>query len=403
MDNTKTAQHKPNVWGKAMAITIVLVVAFTLISQRRAIGGFVRNWEDFSDGSLAAKQLRNVEDVLEYIVQHKQDVSLVVFDIGDETHGLYLNADQPRPLGSTVKLQLLAAYAARAERGELKPDESLPLAEWDRLYLPRTDGGAHEYSLRALREQGHLRGAQAQLSDVVQGMMRYSDNAAADYFMWRLGRQQVAGLPAELGMQDEPAPLPFAGQFLSWQSTQVNEPAAQLLKRYQGMGDEAYANKVWELFTRLHDDAALGRAEKQRLEEDGLTLRLRAQAELARALGTRGRAGAYARLMARIERGELPGSATAREALGWPLQTPELQQQFESIGTKGGSLPGLLTSAYYAKVKGREHTRVLTLFFEHLPIAVWLQLMQSFVHQKLELRLLTDDAFLAQVKERLAH
>jgi beta-lactamase class A len=203
MDNLNKTQHKSNVWGKVLAITIVAVVAFTLISQRRALSGFVRNWEDFSDGSLAAKQLRNVEDVLEYLVQHKKDVSLVVFDIGDEEHGLYLNADELRPLGSTVKLQLLAAYAARLERGELSADESVPLNEWDRLYLPRTDGGAHDYSLRALRKQGHLRGDHARLSDLVQGMMRYSDNAAADYFMWRLGRQQLAALPAELGMQEE--------------------------------------------------------------------------------------------------------------------------------------------------------------------------------------------------------
>ena len=402
MDTPKTAQHKPTVWGKVMAITIVAVVAFTLISQRRALVGFVRNWEDFSDGSLAAKQLRNVEDVLEYIVQHKDDVSLVVFDIGDEDNGLYLNADKPRPLGSTVKLQLLAAYAARLERGELKAEEVVPLREWERLYLPRTDGGAHEFSLRALREQGHLGGERARLADIVQAMMRYSDNAAADYFMWRLGRQQLASVPAELGMPDQDAPLPFAGQFLSWQNAQLDEPAQVLLERYRGKGAAAYADTVWEKLTRLHDDAKLSQLERARLEEDGVTLRLREQADLARALSTRGSANAYARLMARIERGELPGSVTTRDALGWPLQNPELAQQFESLGTKGGSLPGLLTSAYYAKVKGRERTRVLTLFFERLPIAVWLQLMQSFVHQKLELRLLADDAFLSQLKQRLA-
>jgi D-alanyl-D-alanine carboxypeptidase len=326
----------------------------------------------------------------------------VVFDIGDEDNGLYLNADKPRPLGSTVKLQLLAAYAARLERGELKADEIVPLREWERLYLPRTDGGAHEFSLRALRAQGHLQGERARLADIVQAMMRYSDNAAADYFMWRLGREPLSSVPAELGMQDEAAPLPFAGQFLSWQSTQIDEPAHVLHKRYQSMGADAYASKVWELLTHLHDDPALSQRERKRLEEDGLTLRLREQAELARSFGTRGRASAYARLMARIERGELPGSVTTRDALGWPLQNPELAQQFESLGTKGGSLPGILTSAYYAKVKGRERTRVLTLFFERLPIAVWLQLMQSFVHQKLELRLLTDDAFLSQLKQRLA-
>jgi hypothetical protein len=106
--------------------------------------------------------------------------------------------------------------------------------------------------------------------------------------------------------------------------------------------------------------------------------------------------------MVRVANSEVEGAEQARSALAWPLRNPELKQQFDSVGTKPGSLPGLLTSAYYARRKGQDKVRVLALVVDKLPTAVWLQLMQKFLHQRFELRLLSDDAFFEQVKQRLA-
>jgi hypothetical protein len=143
-------------------------------------------------------------------------------------------------------------------------------------------------------------------------------------------------------------------------------------------------------------------AERERLQDDGLTLRLGDQALLTRVTSPRGRARAYAELMARVAKSEVEGAEIARAAMAWPLQNPEVKEQFDSVGTKPGSLPGLLTSAYYATPKGKDTVRVLALFIDKLPIAVWLQLMQKFLHQRFELSLLSDDAFFEQVKQRLS-
>ncbi|MGH8103757.1 MAG: hypothetical protein ACREJQ_04465, partial [bacterium] len=67
---------------------------------------------------------------------------------------------------------------------------------------------------------------------------------------------------------------------------------------------------------------------------------------------------------------------------------------------KGGSLPGIATSAIYAKPKDGK-ARAIALFFENLPLAVWLHFMQSYVHQEFERSLMTDDAFFEVVRKRL--
>lgn len=405
MEQPANKAPKPSPWGKIIAVTIMVVVVGTLATQRRALVSFVRNWEDFSDGSVDAKQLRNLPDVLDYIALHKDHISLAAFEVGNEDNGIYLNADTLRPLASTVELQLLLGYNALVARGELSPDAPVSLAEWERYWLPRTDGGSHEYSLQALEARAAILGEGAnrnvRLDDLAQMMARYNDDAAADYLLSKLGRARVDALPTQLGMPDEEPAWPLSGQILSWQNTALSTPAEELVNRYSTLDRGSYASLAWQLSAAL-EAPARSAAERARLEDDGLTLRLSEQAELTRATSPRGRARAYAQLMAKVAKGELEGSDLARVALAWPLQNPELKEQFESVGTKPGSLPGLLTSAYYAVPKGQNKVRVLALFLDQLPIAVWLQLMQKFLHQRFELRLLSDDAFFEQVKQRLA-
>jgi beta-lactamase class A len=310
-----------------------------------------------------------------------------------------------RPLASTVELQLLLGYSALVARGELSADAPVRVADWERYWLPRTDGGAHSFSLEALESRGAVHGEGAnrrvRLDDVVQMMARYSDDAAADYLLGKLGRARADALPVQLGMPEEEPAWPLSGQILSWQNSDLSTAPAELVKRYGALDRDRYAGIAWQLSAAL-EEPVRGSAERKRLEDDGLSLRLSEQAALTRVTSPRGRARAYAQLMARVANGEVEGSELARAALAWPLQNPEVKEQFESVGTKPGSLPGLLTSAYYARTK-QNKLRVLALFLDELPVAVWLQLMQKFLHQRFELSLLSDDAFFEQVKQRLSH
>lgn len=389
-------------WFGITTGVVVLVVVALGIWQRKTVIAIAKNWDELSNGSEVAAKLKTADDVLEYIASNRDSVSLAAWSIGDEANGIYLNADVKRPLASTVKVMVLAAYAAGVDAGELDPNEPVSLSNWDRYWLPETDGGSHPAAVKALREKGSVTDDRASLRDVVWAMIRYSDNAATDLVMERIGRGTLEALPAKLALPGEDAPTPLSGSLLTWRNTREDTPAAQLLARYRAIERAEFADQAWKLAQALRDDDVLRNAEVRRLEKDGIGLTIREQAEFTKALDNRGTARGYASLMARVAAGSLEGSGFMREQLEWPMQRESMRASFETLGTKGGSLAGILTSAFYAKPKGERPYRVLALFFQDLPTAAWFAMMGSFVHQQFELKVLEDDEFFQKVKARLA-
>ena len=91
-----------------------------------------------------------------------------------------------RPLASTFKLAVLAAYAREVAAGRLDPGERIPAADVALWHLQGTDDGAHE---RALAAMSVADGDTLSLDQVVRAMVEFSDNAATDYLLDRLGRR----------------------------------------------------------------------------------------------------------------------------------------------------------------------------------------------------------------------
>ncbi|WP_431970150.1 serine hydrolase [Nocardia sp. bgisy134] len=79
----------------------------------------------------------------------------------------------------------LAAYARAVATGALDPQERIAVTDWERWYLPGTDGGAHDTA------RTRLPGDTVTLDQMVSAMIRESDNAAPDYPRDRLGDQAL--------------------------------------------------------------------------------------------------------------------------------------------------------------------------------------------------------------------
>ncbi len=79
----------------------------------------------------------------------------------------------------------LAAYARAVATGALDPQERIAVTDWERWYLPGTDGGAHDAA------RTRLPGDTVTLDQMVSAMIRESDNAAPDYLRDRLGDQAL--------------------------------------------------------------------------------------------------------------------------------------------------------------------------------------------------------------------
>ncbi len=60
-----------------------------------------------------------------------------------------------------------------------------------------------------------------------------------------------------------------------------------------------------------------------------------------------------------------------RRALEWPSQFADNQEHFFFVGYKDGSLPGVLTTAYYAQRRVDGSSIVVVLFFKELSMPLY--------------------------------
>ena len=393
-------------------LTVLIAGAILVAVNWDRITSVARDFVALLDGVEAAQALQSVDALLDFIDANRSHVSLVAYRLDDPDSAILLNPHVPRALASTIKILVLAGYAEAVDEGRWSPDERVPLAEVEAFFLPGTDGGAHDRAVEVYGERGWLDASGAvSLRDVVWAMMTVSDNAATDYLLHRLGRERAGALPARLGLGGSDAPLPISGVFLSWAEA-VDEPLA---------------DAAWELADRLRRDPEFRTAR----QENPMTseVSVRDQARLSVARSPRGTARDYAGLMERVQRGDPisdTASATMREFLEWPMENEPIRREFTAYGTKGGSLAGVLTEATYAVPRDAASGGVAVLFFEELPLAVWLTLIEGqvrqnlvrteggevrvtagvrvrgprYVHQDLLRRLLTDPEFFDSVRRR---
>jgi D-alanyl-D-alanine carboxypeptidase len=382
---------------------ILLLLIFGIIWQRQAVFTIIDLFKVLSEEKEWISELKTPEDLLDYIIAHPRDVSLVAYQINSSDQEIDYNSDIKRPLASTIKILILAEYARQVEKGILSPDELVNLDNIDIFYLPRTDSEAHPTALMELTKKKYINTAnQIELRHVIWTMIRYSDNAATDYLIRRLGRNNLEDLIVKLNIKNQDVPLPIIGQILTWSNHTCFDTYAERLKKYQAMSRPAYADQVYDLTEIwLHDEEF--RAKQIKHITSNKWLEFKEQQAMAEALNCKGTTSGYAQIMERIYRGLLI-SPTAdkimREYLEWPMEFSRNREQLDTFGAKGGSLAGILTEAWYMKPQ-TSTSAIGALFFENIAAGVWFKMLQSYIQQDFLYKLLTDDKFFDIVRERL--
>lgn len=314
------------------------------------------------------------QPALDQLIAQPQNAGLAYYRMGQESSGAYLNADIQMPLASVVKLVTLVAYVEAVAAGQLNPLEPVGVDTLARYYLPNSDLGAHPRALAELTANGRLDPTTntITLNDVAWMMIRHSSNAANDYLHLRLGQTLLEETALRLKLTQQTAPCPFLAQFLALNNhTRLGDNTAIIQQYLQD--PTIYASEAMllaETFIQNDDFRAA--------ENNWRTSRSRAAFRDSRlfnqSLNPEGTAREYAALMGRFAQNGLgsgESSYQARLILEWPMQFENNQAVFSNLGYKNGSLPGILTVAYYAYPKGESDPIIITLFFRDLPDTVY--------------------------------
>lgn len=337
----------------------------------------------------------------QYILNHPGDVGLVAYRVGNEANGVYLNADVQMPLASVVKLIPLVAYAEAVSLGELDPAAPVPVDTLDAYFLPGYDLRAHNRALTELQENGRLGDGLTtlRLDDVPRMMVRYSSNAAADYLHLLLGQARMEQTAVSLGLTSQTAPCTWLGQFMAMGNHTRSGSDDTAVRGYMNDG-VGYGREASQLADAYINDPSFREAERAWHQENRRPT-VETQRLFSHALNAHGSAQEYAALMARIAQNGLSNpesSFLARKYLEWPMVFADNQELFSNLGYKNGSLPGILTTAYYAYPKGEVTPIVVILFFRDLPQPTYRQWRDSLPHDEFARWLLYDPAAIAAVK-----
>jgi beta-lactamase class A len=332
---------------------------------------------------------------LEQMLRAPETVGLTAYRVGEEANGAYLNENVPLPLASVVKVLHLIAYAEAVAAGELSPTETVLLEDLDRFYLPTLDLRAHEEALEELEADGRLFGQPPALilDEVVRMMVEFSSNAATDYLHMRLGQERIEATAREMGLVNHTAPCPFAGQFLAMANHTRPQVSGQMAFDFYIANPQLFGEEVMQLTAAFsedpafHDEAIAWRRESRR--PTGRTQRL-----FSEELNAQGTAVEYAALMARLALNGLSSgesSYLARQHMEWPMRFFDNQELFTNLAYKGGSLPGILTTVYYAYPIGETNPTVVALFFHDLPgSSTYRQWRSSLAHDEFARWMLYD-------------
>ncbi len=358
---------------------------------------------------------QSAEQVLDFIRQNPANTALVSYStnsdgsINSADPLIEFNAEQPLPLASTMKIVILASYAQAVESGTLDPEQPISLADWEVWYWPNTDGGAHPAALERLGIAADQRGFASDptqtvpLKNLAQAMIFESDNAATDYLIDRLGIPALDQTISELGMQHQTKIVPIVGLFL-----QVMTPDAAIdasnIQTLLELDQASIEQQALALAERYQTDSAW---RKTAQDQTQLGLDLAQQTQVFAHIMPKGSASDYAKVMGLVGNNQLLSPAvsqTMREFLEWPMTIAGNETMFKHFGTKGGSLPGILTEAMFiqpAQGEWADRTRVVVLFFNQLPEPTWMGLMQSFIQQQFAVQLALDPEFAQSVATQL--
>jgi hypothetical protein len=201
-----------------------------------------------------------------------------------------------------------------------------------------------------------------------------------------IGQEIIENTVLTLDLPTHTAPCPFVGQFLSVSNHTRSGSDRQAVEGFID-DPEFYGQEVMRLTEYFMNDPEFRNAEGywrapvsvQRYFSDNLNQQASARD--------------YARLMSNIIQNNVGSdyvNILVRRAIEWPMIFAANQQLFSTIGYKNGSLPGVLTIAYYGQRLEDGAQTVVVLLFRDLPMQMYRQWRQSLAHDELARWFLAD-------------
>lgn len=336
------------------------------------------------------------EEAATYIEDNPETVAIICMQ-GDETLVEH-NQDDVYALASTAKVIILAEYARQVDAGILDPDEEIDMEDVNTFWIPLLDGGAHGAWMDTLDND-----EVATFDQLANAMIQFSSNAASDYLIQRLGRENIAELIDLMGLSDTDVPTYFIGHILAISNHELGRADLDYVASLDHEQFLAEHDRLMDLF--INDDewreADISWRQRNLLGMPSIEVQAAFLGEFT--------TGSDASDLAILIREPYVGdtlSETAHEVmrqhLGWIFEVnPANSDVYEELGNKGGAYAGVLTAVWYVQPIGGEAVTLVVLYND-LPTDLWQAWSTNGEAQSLELEAVATGAGCAVFEELLS-
>lgn len=370
---------------------VVTCLCFIAFIFTRLVVGTVR-FRSRNTKMRIGRKLSTVDEYVDFLVANTGSVSFTVIGSDSLNSDFSLNGSVPRSLASTVKIMVLVGYAYKVSSGELKTTDCVKVRDLNKWYLRGLDGGAHAKSVRHMRHKGRISDAgELKLSDVVEMMIRFSSNAAADCMMNILGLDFINTLQEQM-FKDEHLPIQYiSGQILFAIRCMRGIRGRKWESKWKQYTSSDMVSITTSIMSKHVRSLAMRLTWRVSLWTIGVGGNLAAQSRILHQIFSSASVQDYSKLMYRVVRDDCINSGVSsiiQKHLQWATE-PNLPHTM--IGMKGGALPGMITGSYYARMN--TGSLAMSLFVNNIPVGTWSSVVRTGIHHRLVLKLIEDADF----------
>ncbi|MEW9675227.1 serine hydrolase [Lentibacillus sp. L22] len=181
---------------------------------------------------------KNKYDLLNYLKNHKEILSITLKENGQDT--LAINPNKKIPLASTLKIIIAFNFVKCAMNNKFSVVDKVRLSELEKLYIKDTDGGAHSNWKKSINSP-----TEVSLLEVAKGMMQFSSNACTDFLIDKIGVDVINKSIEALQLNHDkityltPSVL-IPGYLSDKRKLAINKIAAMNKQSYQNLSSELF-------------------------------------------------------------------------------------------------------------------------------------------------------------------
>ena len=352
------------------------------------------NTDGMADGSEYIENTYSLKTLTEFIGKKPEYVSIVSYNVENPDSGIYYGADVPRTMGSLANIFLLIEYERQVADGILNPTDVIELEEIDKYLLPLVNQNAHEAALAFLTENEM---AFITNDDAIQAMVQFNSLAIADFFWFKLGRQNIKTLMDSLALPNTEMPIPFSGMYSSIAPNLSlilsGNPLGKLKDKSSITRDSLFTEMI-EIATKFTQTEELNTLRKIAMEDNRIDLSF-IEERNALALFPQTTASDMTNLLANLWKNKIINetvSIAVKEKMNWVLNSGSMRRSFSDYGAFYDARMGMLSGIDFGTSAYDAHTSVQAVFFDKLPVAFWLHLSANHMQEDYQQRLIWDPA-----------